>query len=278
MVYRGILATTAVVLLSSIRFSVAQTQITINTASLLQEIDGFGVSQAFTRAREFEQTAAEPRQKGLDYLFNIETGAGLTIIRNRIGSSTNDTILPQNPGGPNGTPKWVWDGSDSSQIWFSKEARKYGVTTIYADAWSAPGYMKTNNNEVNGGYLCGVTGRSCSSGDWRQMYATYLTQYAKYYEQEGVPVTHIGFLNEPDYVYVNLPRAFVLVPTPCSVSAIPPCNLTATKPLPSSRLSTIPSKPPISPRSPVSYAAIPLAGEALVASLRSSSPLVPSVT
>ncbi|TEB21229.1 xylanase [Coprinellus micaceus] len=200
MVYRGILATTAVVLLSSIQSSVAQTQITINTGSLLQEIDGFGVSQAFTRAREFEQTAAEPRQKGLDYLFNIETGAGLTIIRNRIGSSTNDTILPQNPGGPNGTPKWVWDGSDSSQVWFSKEARKYGVTTIYADAWSAPGYMKTNNNEVNGGYLCGVTGRSCSSGDWRQMYATYLTQYAKYYEQEGVPVTHIGFLNEPDYV------------------------------------------------------------------------------
>ncbi|TFK18619.1 xylanase [Coprinopsis marcescibilis] len=178
----------------------AQTQITVNVASLLQEIDGFGVSQAFTRAREFYETDPIPRQKGLDYLFSTETGAGLTIIRNRIGSTTNDSILPRSPGSPSGAPQYVWDKSDSRQVWFSQEARKYGVTTIYADAWSAPAFMKTNNNEANGGWLCGVTGRSCASGDWRQAFANMLVQYVKYYADEGVPVTHLGFLNEPDYV------------------------------------------------------------------------------
>ena len=58
-------------------------------------------------------------------------------------------------------------------MWFSKQAISYGVKTIYADAWSAPGFMKTNCNEANGGYLCGTTGHSCSSGDWRQAYANF---------------------------------------------------------------------------------------------------------
>ena len=144
----------------------AQTQVTVNYGSTLQQIDGFGVSQAFTRAAEFNALAATPKQKGLDYLFSQTTGAGLSMIRNRIGSGgSGDSILPTSPGSPGGTPKYVWDRSDSSQVWFSKAAMSYGVKAIYADAWSAPGFMKTNGNENNGGWLCGV--RSCSSGDWR---------------------------------------------------------------------------------------------------------------
>ncbi|RWA09338.1 hypothetical protein EKO27_g5755 [Xylaria grammica] len=49
--------------------------------------------------------------------------------------------------------------------------------------------VKTNNNENNGGTLCGVPGATCSSGDWRQAYADYLVQYVKYYSEAGVPVT-----------------------------------------------------------------------------------------
>jgi len=49
--------------------------------------------------------------------------------------------------------------------------------------------VKTNNNENNGGTLCGVPGANCQSGDWRQAYADYLVQYVKYYGEAGVPVT-----------------------------------------------------------------------------------------
>ncbi|KAK1494581.1 cellulosome enzyme [Colletotrichum tamarilloi] len=49
------------------------------------------------------------------------------------------------------------------------------------------------------GYLCGTTGHTCSSGDWRQAYAGFLVQYVKYYQQAGLNITHLGFLNEPDF-------------------------------------------------------------------------------
>jgi O-glycosyl hydrolase len=71
----------------------------------------------------------------------------------------------------------VWDGSDSNQVWVSQQAVSYGVKTIYADAWSAPSFMKTTNNQAGGGYLCGVSGETCSSGDWRQAYANFLVKY-----------------------------------------------------------------------------------------------------
>ncbi|KAG8981756.1 hypothetical protein FRB90_007028, partial [Tulasnella sp. 427] len=79
----------------------------------------------------------------------------------------------------------------------------YGVSTIYADAWSAPGFMKTNGDQSNGGYLCGVTGETCSTVGWKQVYANFLVQYVKYYQQEGVTISHLGFLNEPDLTYVE---------------------------------------------------------------------------
>lgn len=122
----------------------AQSSITVNVASTLQQMDGFGVSQAFGRAGEFRDLlTGDPQKQGLDYLFNTTTGAGLTIIRNRIGSGTTseDSILPKNPGSPTAAPEYIFDDDDSGQVWFSQQAMKYGVKTIYADAWSAPGFM-----------------------------------------------------------------------------------------------------------------------------------------
>lgn len=71
----------------------------------------------------------------------------------------------------------------------------YGVDTIYANAWSAPVYMKSATSM---GRLCGTTGVSCSSGDWRQRYVEMIAQYLSYYKEAGIPVSHVGFLNEGD--------------------------------------------------------------------------------
>ena len=58
--------------------------------------------------------------------------------------------------------------------------------------------MKTNNDENYGGLLCGVEGgNNCSTGNWMQAYANYLIQFARFYEQSGVKVTNLGFINEP---------------------------------------------------------------------------------
>jgi O-glycosyl hydrolase len=179
--------------------------ITVDLAKTYQTMDGFGMSETFQRANQMHALSESLQRYALDLLFNRTSGAGFSILRNGIGSSPDSSsdhmvsIQPKNPGGPNAAPKYVWDGKDNSQVWVSTEAVKtYGVKTVYANAWSAPGYMKTNNNDANGGSLCGVSGATCSSGDWKQAYANYLVQYITYYKEIGVDVTHVGFLNEPD--------------------------------------------------------------------------------
>ena len=130
----------------------AQTSITINTGTTYQQIAGFGFSQAFGRAAQFQSTAAGLQKQALDYLFSPTTGAGFSIIRNRIGSGgSGDSIEPNSPGSPSATPTCVWDNNDSGQVWFSKQAMSYGVSTIYADAWSAPGFMKTSGSDATAG-------------------------------------------------------------------------------------------------------------------------------
>ncbi|KAJ0316452.1 hypothetical protein Brms1b_005482 [Colletotrichum noveboracense] len=201
---------------------VARGQITVDTSSKLQKIDGFGFSQAFGRAKEFQNAPAALQQEALDLLFSTDKGAGFSIIRNRIGSGgKGDSILPTSPGSPSGKPTYSWDDDNSGQVWFTKQAVSYGVKQIYADAWSAPGFMKTSGNEATAGYLCGTTGHTCSSGDWRQAYADFLVQYVKYYQQAGLNVTHLGFLNEPDFspsysqmqISFNAQEAISFIPT-----------------------------------------------------------------
>jgi O-glycosyl hydrolase len=178
---------------------------TVNTGQTFQTMDGFGFSQAFGRANDLINLNADQRQNALDLLFSPTKGAGMTILRNRIGSGSGDSILPTSPGSANATPQFKDLGTDSNQVWVTQQAVKYGVKTIYADAWSAPGFMKTNNDQANGGYLCGVTGANCASGDWRQAYANYLVKYIQDYAALGLQITHVGFLNEPDLKYVPLP-------------------------------------------------------------------------
>jgi glucuronoarabinoxylan endo-1,4-beta-xylanase len=171
---------------------------TIDGAVVHQPIDGFGFSQAFGRTGVIRALSAANQQQVLDLIFNRDTGAGLSIVRLGI-SSSGSSIQPTNPGGPNATPRYVWNGDDDGQVWLSKKAQSYGVNRFYANAWSAPGYMKTNGNEANGGTLCGLQGASCGSGDWRRAYANYLVQYSKFYAQEGIRITDLGFTNEPNY-------------------------------------------------------------------------------
>ncbi|WP_234320959.1 glycoside hydrolase [Streptomyces katrae] len=169
----------------------------IDFRAALQPIDGFGFSKAFQRADLLHGArglSPAKQREVLDLLLSEDKGAGLSILRLGIGSSTDrvydhmPTILPADPGGPDATPKYVWDGWDGGQVWLAKEAKAYGVTRFFADAWSAPAFMKTNGSENDGGELRPA---------WRQAYANYLVQYAKFYRQEGIEITDLGFTNEP---------------------------------------------------------------------------------
>jgi glucuronoarabinoxylan endo-1,4-beta-xylanase len=181
--------------------------VAVDGGTSYQFISGFGFSEAFQRSNILHGSlglSPANQQNVLGLLFGQKGGAGFSIVRLGIGSSSDDvydhmqSIEPVSPGSPTAPPRYVWDGSDNSQVWLAQQALRYGVRRIYADAWSAPGYMKTNGSDSNGGYLCGVTGESCPSGDWRQAYANELAQYIKFYAQSGVHITDVGFLNEPE--------------------------------------------------------------------------------
>ncbi|MGW5780667.1 glycoside hydrolase family 30 protein [Streptomyces sp. NPDC003863] len=165
----------------------------------LRPIDGFGFSMAFQRADLLHGARGlgpAKQREVLDLLLSKEKGAGLSILRLGIGSSTDrvydhmPTILPTDPGGPDATPAYVWDGWDGGQVWLAKEAKAYGVERFFADAWSAPAFMKTNGSENDGGEFLPA---------WRRAYANYLVQYAKFYQREGIGITDLGFTNEPDW-------------------------------------------------------------------------------
>lgn len=182
--------------------------VSVNPKVQFQEIDGFGASQAFQRAEDIFGKYGLPavnQSLVLDLLYNEDTGAGFTILRNGIGSSNTsnsnfmNSIEPTSPGRPNATPDYVWDHYNSGQFPLAEKAYARGLQTLYANAWSAPGYMKTNDDENNGGYLCGVPNEPCASGNWMQAYANYLVQYVRFYKESGVEVTHLGFLNEPQF-------------------------------------------------------------------------------
>lgn len=182
--------------------ALAASTATVNGAQVHQSIDGFGFSEAFGRVAIMhgsEGLSATRQREVLALLLSRTTGAGLSILRPHIGSTANSSIQPTNPGGPNATPRYVWDRDDDSQVWLAQQAKSYGVNRFYANAWSAPGYMKTNGDEANGGTLCGLSGASCASGDWRTAHTNHLVQYARFYAQEGITINDIGFTNEPGY-------------------------------------------------------------------------------
>ncbi|KLP05845.1 uncharacterized protein FFB20_05388 [Fusarium fujikuroi] len=175
--------------------ALGDTSVTINTNKKLQVIDGFGVSEAYGHATQIQNLGPGPQKEGIDLLFNTTTRAGLSIIRNKIGCDASNSITGTNTDDPEKQPVYHFDGDDDGQVWFSKQAMSYGVETIYANAWSAPVYMKSATSM---GRLCGATGVSCSSGDWRQRYVEMIAQYLSYYKEAGIPVSHVGFLNEGD--------------------------------------------------------------------------------
>ncbi len=173
---------------------------TINGATTFQTITGFGASEAFGEASTVMNAASSVQQQALGLLYSPTSGAGLTILRNWISADSGSTIEPNSLGSPTAAPTYLpmsSTGQDAGQLWFAQQIKAlYGVSNVFADAWTAPAFMKTNNATDNGGALCGTPGATCSSGDWRQAYANYLVQYAKDYSAAGVPLSYIGPENE----------------------------------------------------------------------------------
>ena len=208
---------------------------TVNFTSTLQQIDGFGVAATFGRPSYIQTATGNVPNQIVDLLFNPKTGAGISMLRmgiddvvssgatdisNSISLANSGIFIVNTP--PNScteTPAYTWDHSAGGEIWIGQQAVKYGVNRFYADSWGAPGYMKTNNNANSGGVICDGTASTQATGshclaagfsDCRAAYANYLVQYVKDYQSDGVPISDLGWINEPN---TNQPAYASMTPT-----------------------------------------------------------------
>lgn len=173
--------------------------VSVNGDARFQTISGFGVSEAFLQARLLMDDPVSVRRRVLDLLFGLEQGAGLSVLRNQVGSVPSyGTIEPVAPPTSTSPPTYAPIGDDDGQLWLASTLRRqYGLTQIVADAWGPPPFMKTNSSDSGGGVLCGVPGTRCASGSWTRAYADYLVQYLLDYRAHGISVEYLGFENEP---------------------------------------------------------------------------------
>lgn len=172
-----------------------------NARQTYQTMIGGGCSGALGVAcQQFGSQGLLPdsQQRVTQILFDENIGS-LSILRNDIGSSPATTILPTCPVTPQGKFNYVWDGSDDCQFNLAHTALQYiPELYVYADAWSAPGCMKTVGKENLGGQICGVRSTNCEH-DRRQAHADYLVQYIRFYKEEGIDISLLGAWNEPDF-------------------------------------------------------------------------------
>ena len=151
--------------------------VTVEWDDVRQTIDGFGASDAWFA----DDIAAHP-QRGqiMDLLFKTSgTGAGLSILRQRVAP---------NPHPADGSYDWNHDNWTGSG-WVAQQAQARGVGTVWASAWTAPKWMKTNGKSSGGGFL--LADRYDDYADWL---ATWVERMETQY---GITYYAVSPQNEP---------------------------------------------------------------------------------
>ncbi|MFC4066181.1 cellulose binding domain-containing protein [Actinoplanes subglobosus] len=141
----------------------AAADITVNTATRYQTVDGFGAAVSIWGSA---WSAAETQTL-------VGLGAnqlGLSIVRTGISPVSSE---------------WA------TQVSALKTAKSYGSNVkILASPWTAPAAWKTNNSRINGGKL---------KTDYYDDYAGHLNSFVQYMRGQGVTVDVTSVQNEPDW-------------------------------------------------------------------------------
>ena len=137
--------------------------INIDNRIQYQHVSGFG---GFSPSPTWSYWLSDSQ---MDQLFGKGEGQlGLNILRLYIANTKN-----------------AWGAGVAN----AKRAKQHGAF-VFASPWSPPASWKSNNSDSNGGYLL-----ESRYGDW----ATFLNDYYKYMQQQGVTIDAVSVQNEPDW-------------------------------------------------------------------------------
>lgn len=144
----------------------ATPDITVDTGTSYQTIDGFGGATPIFNGSGSPWTDSETQT-----LVGMGQGQlGLSIIRTVVSPVSSE-----------------WSLYASSL----RAAKSYGSDVkILASPWTAPAHFKTNNSRINGGKL---------RTDYYDDYAEHLNGYVQYMKSQGVTIDVTSIQNEPDW-------------------------------------------------------------------------------
>jgi glucosylceramidase len=167
------------------------TKITINEATKYQTIDGFGECMTEGSAESIYSLAAKQQDSVLNLLFNLETGAGMSVMRITVGASDlgNGTYTYSLVAGDTAMNNFSFRGVDSTFLIpiLKKVVAINPNIKILACPWTAPIWMKTNN-AYKGGSL---------QPQYYAAYAKYWVKYIQGMKANGIPIWAITVQNEP---------------------------------------------------------------------------------
>lgn len=180
----------------------ASTRIDVDTSKRYQEMVGFGASITDSSAWLItSKMNAAQRRALMQELFGGGAGLGLSFTRLSIGGSDfslrHYSLDDMPPGQTDPELKhFSIEPNRADVIPVTKEALAINPKLrVMASPWSAPAWMKINDNLVQGTIM-------------REAYpafAEYLRRYIDAYQAEGIPIFALTLQNEPHYEPKNYP-------------------------------------------------------------------------
>ncbi|RSK33213.1 glycoside hydrolase family 30 protein [Hymenobacter metallilatus] len=169
------------------------TAIFVDTTQTYQTIDGFGYALTGGSAQLLYQMGATERAALLRELFATDgTNIGTSYLRVSIGASDLDaTVFTYDDAGPDPTLANFSLAPDRRHlIPVLKEILAINPTIkILGSPWTAPLWMKTNNNSVGGSLR----------PEYYDAYARYFVKYIQGMKAEGITIDAVTLQNEPLY-------------------------------------------------------------------------------
>jgi len=166
----------------------------IDAATKYQSIDGFGFALTGGSAQHLVHMSGAARHATLQELFGTGKGdVGISYLRVSIGASDlNDHVFTYDdmPAGQTDTTLAHFDLKEDKQdvIPVLKEILAINPSIkILASPWTAPSWMKTNN-DVKGGSL---------KKEYYGVYARYFVKYIQAMKAQGITIDAVTLQNEP---------------------------------------------------------------------------------
>ena len=164
--------------------------IQLNAEEKFQTITGFGGSFTETSASLLNRLSAANRKKILNAYFS-EAGANYSLTRTTMAScdfSLSNYTYANVPNDINLEHFTIeHDKKDIIPIILEAKSISKDGFNIIASPWSAPPWMKDNNNYVGGKLL----------PEYNTTFALYFSKYIEAYKKEGINIWGITVINEP---------------------------------------------------------------------------------